>query len=169
MGDPPRSLAFRRQRYDAAVTGDGDTVFRFMICLLDDDRAVGRADLFDIDRQNGSAGFGITIGDPTDWGRGWAPTRSTPSSTSPSGSFGWSGCGSRRTPTTSERRPSTSKAGFVREGVLRHNWFEDGRWLDDIRMAMLREEWLALPAQTELGSASPARGRARGRAGAQAP
>jgi RimJ/RimL family protein N-acetyltransferase len=36
------------------------------------------------------------------------------------------------------------KAGFVREGVLRHSWFQDGRWSDDVRMAMIRDDWTAL-------------------------
>jgi RimJ/RimL family protein N-acetyltransferase len=37
------------------------------------------------------------------------------------------------------------KAGFTEEGRFRHAFFQDGRWSDDIRMAMLREEWAALP------------------------
>ncbi len=37
------------------------------------------------------------------------------------------------------------KAGFVEEGRFRHAWFQYGVFSDDIRMAMLRDEWLALP------------------------
>ena len=37
------------------------------------------------------------------------------------------------------------KAGFIVEGRLRHVWFQDGNHIDDIRMALLRDEWLALP------------------------
>ncbi len=33
------------------------------------------------------------------------------------------------------------KAGFVREGVLRQEHFIEGRWVDGIRMAVLREDW----------------------------
>ena len=36
------------------------------------------------------------------------------------------------------------KAGFVVEGRLRHVWFQDGVYADDLRMALLRDEWLAL-------------------------
>jgi RimJ/RimL family protein N-acetyltransferase len=145
MGDPPRSLAFRRQRYDAAAKEDGADVFRFMICRLDDDRPVGRVDLFEIDRQNGSAAFGITIGDPADWGQGMG---SDAINALVDFAFGqlrlervWldTSHDNTRAQTTYER------CGFVREGVLRHSWFQDGEWLDDIRMALLREEWLALP------------------------
>ncbi len=38
-----------------------------------------------------------------------------------------------------------AKAGFVREGVFRHAFHQDGHWSDDVRMALLREEWAALP------------------------
>ena len=37
------------------------------------------------------------------------------------------------------------KCGFTVEGRLRHVWFQDGGYTDDIRMAILRDEWLALP------------------------
>jgi RimJ/RimL family protein N-acetyltransferase len=37
------------------------------------------------------------------------------------------------------------KAGFAVEGRLRHVWFQDGAYTDDIRMAILRDERLALP------------------------
>ena len=47
------------------------------------------------------------------------------------------------------------KAGFVREGVFRRAFYQDGRWSDDVRMAMIREEWLALtrPKSWELSAA----------------
>jgi RimJ/RimL family protein N-acetyltransferase len=33
------------------------------------------------------------------------------------------------------------RAGFVREGTRRHAWYRDGRWHDDVLMAVLRGEW----------------------------
>lgn len=38
-----------------------------------------------------------------------------------------------------------AKAGFVVEARRRHAWVENGRMLDEIRMSLLRDEWLALP------------------------
>ncbi len=35
------------------------------------------------------------------------------------------------------------KAGFVREGVSRQRFFRNGRWHDEVRYAILRDEWLA--------------------------
>lgn len=37
------------------------------------------------------------------------------------------------------------KAGFTEEGRARHVWFQDGAYQDDLRMALLRDEWEALP------------------------
>ncbi|HEX6867969.1 MAG TPA: GNAT family N-acetyltransferase, partial [Candidatus Limnocylindrales bacterium] len=70
MGDPPMSFARRRRRYEDAVKEDCDAVYRFLICRLADDEPVGRTDLFEIDRANGSCAFGIAIGDPALWGQG---------------------------------------------------------------------------------------------------
>jgi diamine N-acetyltransferase len=36
------------------------------------------------------------------------------------------------------------KAGFLHEGRLRRAFYQDGVFQDDIRMAMLREEWAGL-------------------------
>jgi RimJ/RimL family protein N-acetyltransferase len=33
------------------------------------------------------------------------------------------------------------KAGFVHEGCLREAWFQGGRYLDEYKFAILRDEW----------------------------
>ena len=145
MGDPPMSLARRRRRYEDAVTGDGDDVYRFVICQLDDDVPVGRVDVFDIDRTNGSCAFGIGIGDPAMRGRGLGTD-----AVAAVVDFAFGELRMERvwldTDADNLRAQATyRKAGFTVEGRLRHVWFQDGAHLDDIRMAMLRDEWLALP------------------------
>src|SRR5258706_14288154 len=57
MGEMPRSLAHRRSDAEGDVGKAGRDWFSFVICLLTDDRPIGRADVFEIDRINGSAGF----------------------------------------------------------------------------------------------------------------
>lgn len=144
MGDPPTSLALRRARYEAAVTSDGDRVVRFVICRLSDDAPVGRTDLFEIDRDNGSCAFGITIGDPALWGQGLGTD-----AVHAVLDFAFGELRMERvwldTEAANERAQSVyRKAGLSVEGRLRHAWFEDGEFKDDIRMAILRDEWLAL-------------------------
>jgi RimJ/RimL family protein N-acetyltransferase len=49
---------------------------------------------------------------------------------------------------------SYEKAGFRLEGTLRHAHFADGQFQDVLRMAQLRDEWLALerPKSWELAA-----------------
>ena len=145
MGDLPISLARRRARYEKAATEDGDDVFRFVVCLLADDTPIGRADLFDIDRANGSCAFGITIGDPDRWGQGLGTD-----AVNALVDFAFGQLRMERVWLDTDEHNARAlavyaKAGFVTEGRFRRAWFQDGRWADDIRMAMLREEWAALP------------------------
>ena len=144
MGDPPTSQARRRQRYADAVTGDGDTVYRFIICRLSDDEPVGRTDIFEIDRANGGCAFGIAIGDPALWGQGLGTD-----AVNAVVDFAFGELRMERvwldTDAANERAQAVyAKAGFTVEGRLRNVWFQDGGYTDDIRMSILREEWLAL-------------------------
>ena len=63
MGEWPRSLARRRLDAETAVKETGRDWFAFIICRLEDDAPIGRADVFEVDRLNGSAGFGMAIGE----------------------------------------------------------------------------------------------------------
>ena len=145
MGDPPTSRARRRQRYEDAVREDGDSVYRFVICRLDDDEPVGRTDIFFVDRANGSCAFGITIGDPALWGQGLGSD-----AVNAVMDFAFGELRMERlwldTDAHNERAQAVyRKVGFSQEGRLRHVWFQDGVYSDDLRMAILRDEWLALP------------------------
>lgn len=145
MGDPPLSLAGRRQRYEDAVKADGADVFRFVICLLQDDRAIGRTDLFEVDRQNGSCAFGIAIGDPELWGRGFGTDAVNALVDFAFGQLRMERVWLDTDDHNTRAQAAYRKAGFAQEGRLRHAFYQDGRWTDDIRMAILRDEWAALP------------------------
>jgi RimJ/RimL family protein N-acetyltransferase len=142
-GELPRSLARRR---DAAgdYGGEGTDWFGFIICLVADDRPVGRADIFDIDRRNGSAAFGIAIGEASERGQGLGGDAVNAIVDFAFGQLRlervWLGtdAGNERAIRVYER------AGFVREARLRRAYFQDGVFQDEVRMAMLRPEWEAL-------------------------
>ena len=145
MGDLPRSLAGRQQRYESSVATEGESHFLFVICRLEDDQPVGRTDLFEIDRRHGSAAFGITIGDPAMWDKGYGTDAVNAVVDFAFGQLRlerlWLDTDAHNT----RAQAVYKKAGFVREGVLRHSWYQDGRWSDSVRMAMLRDEWVDLP------------------------
>src|SRR5262245_21624478 len=144
MGDLPVSLARRERRYADAAAADSDDVYRFAICLLDTDEMIGRTDLFEIDKVNGSCMFGIAIGDPARWGQGLGTD-----ALNALVDFAFGQLRMERVQLDSGRdnlraQASYRRAGFVQEAILRQVWWQDGRWKDDVRMAMLRDEWLAL-------------------------
>ena len=145
MGDLPMSLARRRQRYEDAVKGDGDEVFRFVICRLEDDVAIGRTDLFDADRVSGSVGLGIAIGDPDLWGQGLGSDAVNALVDFAFGQLRMERVWLDTDLDNTRAQAAYAKAGFTVEGRLRHAWFQNGVWTDDIRMSLLRDEWAALP------------------------
>ena len=142
----PMSIAMEEQWFERAVADQGKTGYHFVACLRGDDRPIGTIGLFDLDLNNGSAGLGISIGEAADRGRGHgtAMLRAL---------LGWA-FGQLRL----ERiwldvydfnpgaRRVYQRVGFVDEGVSRHAIFREGAYRDLHRLAILREEWLAVAA-----------------------
>ena len=145
MGEQPRSLAHRRADADAEVAKAGRDWFAFIICLLADDRSIGRADVFMIDRINGSAGFGIAIGEHELRGAGLGTDAVNAIADFCFGQLRLERLWLVTDAVNARAQHVYSKAGFVREGVLRKAFYQDGAFQDDIMMAMLRSEWVALP------------------------
>ena len=155
MGDLPRSLARRRQWYDEHLVAEGEGDSLFLICRLADDVPVGRMDLFDMDRRHGSACMGITIGDPADWNKGYGTDAINAVLDLAFGQLRLERVWLDTDVSNARAHAAYAKAGFIREGVLRHSFFEDGRWSDDVRMAMIRSDWDALtrPRSWDLAAA----------------
>ncbi len=139
-GDRPTSLAARQERFAQARTGPGSDHYAFMIVRLVDDQAVGRVDLFEIDHVNGSASFGITVASlERGKGHGRAAIEILLR-------FGFEELRLERIwlDTDSENKVAQglyASIGFVHEVRQRHHYFQEGGFIDAIRMAMLRSEW----------------------------
>jgi ribosomal-protein-alanine N-acetyltransferase len=144
MGEMPRSLAHRRADAEGDVSKAGRDWFSFAICLLTDDRPIGRADIFEIDRINGSAGFGIAIGEHDQRGAGLGTDAVNALADFCFGQLRLERLWLITDSVNARAQRVYEKAGFVREGVLRRAFYQDGVFQDDIRMAMLRSEWDAL-------------------------
>ena len=145
MGEMPRSLARRRAEAEAATGEAGRDWFAFVICLVADDQPIGRADVFEIDRYNGSAGFGLAIGEHDQRGAGLGTE-----AVNVIADFCFGQLRLERvwlvTDSVNDRAQHVyARAGFVHEGRLRRAFYQDGVFQDDIWMAMLRSEWEALP------------------------
>ncbi len=137
----PVSLAQVEKRTERLAETMGDERYDFIICLLADERPIGAAMLFDLDLLNGSAELGIFIGEKAEWGNGYG--------TDAVNALVDFGFGSLRLEriwlnvwTENDRaRRAYEKAGFVREGTLRHDRYEGGRYTDGHVMSILHDEW----------------------------
>lgn len=112
----------------------------FFLVVDAEDRPVGHAALYRIDRQARTAEFGILLGDPAVWGHGLgtAVTRSLVE-------HGFTVLGLNRIHlevlVTNERaRRVYEKLGFQVEGRLRQHQVRDGTPVDVLVMGLLREE-----------------------------
>jgi RimJ/RimL family protein N-acetyltransferase len=151
----PMSLAAEERWFEDMTADQGRGRWHFLICRLDDDRPIGTIGLFEIDLTNGSAGIGITIGDPADTGRGFG---SDALETLLDFGFGrlrldrlWLDAYAFNTRAIA----MYERVGFVHEGVARHGAYRDGEFVDVVAMAILRDEWAARRATEPFPGAWP--------------
>ena len=144
MGEFPRSLARREQDAENAVKESGRDWFAFIICELAGDEPIGRADVFEIDRVNGSAGFGMMIGEHGRRGRGLGGDAVNAILDFCFGQLRLERVWLVTDEVNERAQHMYRKAGIVEEGRTRRAFYQDGRHQDDVWMAILRSEWEAL-------------------------
>lgn len=139
----PISLALEEGWFERMLAAQGKSAYFFVACLLEDDRPVGTCDLSAIDLVNGNAMLGVDIGRPDDRGKGYGTeiVRALVA-------FGFDFLRLERIwldvyAMNPGARRVYERVGFVAEGTFRHEMFREGRYLDVIRMSILRDEWLA--------------------------
>lgn len=138
----PLSTPGEDQWFNEMLQHQGKTDYLFVICRLSDSGAIGTAGLQRIDQENGTAAFGIQIGEPAEWGKGYGTDALRAIC-----DFGFGELRLERiwldVYVGNERgRRSYEKAGFTVEGTLRHAHFSRGSFEDVLRMSLLRGEWL---------------------------
>ncbi|HEU5324514.1 MAG TPA: GNAT family protein [Candidatus Limnocylindria bacterium] len=145
----PLSLAQVEKRLEQVTAEQGKDQYLFAICLIDDEHPIGEGSLFGIDRRVGSAELGIFIGEPEEWGEGYGTD-----AVNALVDFGfgelrleriWLNVWTENVPA----RRAYEKAGFVREGRVRHDLYEHGTYTDGDIMSILRDEWLRRVASHE--------------------
>ena len=153
----PFSLAMAEKGFEQVTEKQGRDSYMFVICLLPDGRPIGTTDLREINQEDGNAAFGITIGEKADRGHGYG-TEALHAICD----FGFGQLRLERIQLdvyadNAGARRSYEKAGFELEGTLRHGHFADGAFLDVQRMALLRDDWLALerPKSWEINATEP--------------
>lgn len=141
----PMSEAGENAWFDRMLEAQGTTAYHFVVCLLADDRAIGTIGLEQIDLKNGSAEFGIAIGEKSEWGKGHGTD-----ATRAICDFGFAELRLERIGLqvyagNDRGRRAYEKAGFKHEATLRRAHFSRGEHHDVHVMSLLRDEWLALP------------------------
>src|SRR5262245_21348178 len=140
------------------------------IHVRDGDRLIGMCALSQLDADNGSALFHITIGEKDAWGRGYGSE-----ATRLMIDHAFTGLGLHRIALTvfafNERAiRSYRRVGFVVEGRAREAIWREGRWWDEISMSILDSDWTALhprptivePESDSDDSTAPAKARRAG-------
>jgi RimJ/RimL family protein N-acetyltransferase len=143
-------------RYPVSLIAEADWIERaarrqdpsevvFAICLFEGDRHIGNCDLRAIDRENGTAALGIAIGEADCRGRGYGEDAVRTLCR-----FGFDELNLNKIrldvfETNPRAEKTYTRVGFRREGVLRREVYRGGRYLDLVRMGLLREEFLPNP------------------------
>ncbi len=140
----PVSTAAVYREIASVVEEQGHALYRYVICVRDGGQAIGTVALQRVDHVNGSAGFDISIGEPSAWDRGYGTE-----ALNVMVDFGFGELRLNRIWLLvygfNERAlRSYEKAGFTREGTFREAMYRRGAWFDVYQLAILRREWEAI-------------------------
>ncbi|HEX5823058.1 MAG TPA: GNAT family protein [Candidatus Limnocylindrales bacterium] len=106
-----------------------------------DDRLVGTCALSQLDSDNGSALFHITIGEKDVWGRGYGTEATRVMIDHAFGGLGLHRIGLTVFSFNERAIRSYRSCGFVVEGRAREAIWREGRWWDEIAMSILDSDW----------------------------
>ena len=139
----PFSEASEELWFTRMLEAQGKDAYGFVMCRLDDGAPFGTITLMRIDRDNGSAGVGIAIGEKSMWGKGYGTDGMRALL-----DFGFGELRLERIwldvyDFNKRARRSYEKAGFTAEGTQRHAHYSEGKYQDVVIMSILREDWQA--------------------------
>lgn len=122
-------------------------------------RLIGTCAFSQLDGDNGSALFHITIGERDAWGRGYGTEATRLMVDHAFGALGLHRVGLAVFAFNERAIRSYRRVGFLLEGRSREAIHRDGRWWDELHMSILEQEWRAARARREripAGAATPA-------------
>lgn len=140
----PMSLPMEERWFENLLDDHGRTRWFFVICLLESGQAIGTIGLFELDYVNGSAGFGIIIGERQRWGHGYGTDALNALLDFAFGELRLERIWLDVYDFNARARRSYEKCGFTLEGTKRHAAYQGGRYLDVQLMSILRADWEAL-------------------------
>jgi RimJ/RimL family protein N-acetyltransferase len=141
----PLSLAGEERWVERMLESQGKDGYHFVICRLDDDQPIGATNLMEIDWVNGNAGVGIMIGEKALWGQGYGTDAMDALLDFAFGQLRLERIWLEVHAGNDRGVRSYQKSGYVLEGTQRRAHFRDGDFHDVHRMAIIRDDWTALP------------------------
>ena len=154
-----------RRFFEARVAGAGSLALA--IHLRGSDRLIGTCAFSQLDGDNGSALFHITIGEPDCWGRGYGTEATAMMLDHAFTTLGIHRVGLSVFAFNERAIRSYRKVGFVVEGRAREAIWREGRFHDEIQMSILDDEWRAIRGRV-LGLEPAVSGPSQGSDGAAA-
>ncbi len=126
------------------------------------DRLVGTAAFSQLDGENGSAMYHITIGEKDTWGRGYGTEATRLMLQHAFGTLALHRIALAVFEFNERAIRSYRSCGFVVEGRAREAIWRDGRWWDEITMSILDVEWRARERSSDRGEAGVSTGASTG-------
>ena len=116
-----------------------------VLCIVvkESDAFIGVTGLHEIDFKNRHANFGISIGETSEWSKGYGTEATTLMVRYAFETLNLNRVRLLVFENNPRARRAYEKVGFRQEGVLRQEHFHDGRYWDTVTMAILRDEWAA--------------------------
>jgi len=108
---------------------------------LEDGRLIGVVGLHSINRHHHRARVFVMIGRLADHGKGYGTDAIGCLLEHAFTRGGWHRLSMRVLPDNQAMLRSAEKCGFRREGTSREAWFVDGEFRDDVRLAILEQDW----------------------------
>jgi RimJ/RimL family protein N-acetyltransferase len=112
--------------------------------LRDSNRLIGTCALSQLDHENGSALYHITIGEKDCWGQGYGTEATRLMLDHAFGTLSLHRIGLSVFSFNERAIRSYRSCGFVMEGRAREAIWRDGRWWDEVTMSVLYSDWLAI-------------------------
>ena len=128
--------------FAARVVGDG--ALAMAIHERTTDRLVGTCAFSQLDGDNGSALYHITIGEKDAWGRGFGTEATQLMLDHAFGALGLHRIALFVFEFNERAIATYRRCGFVVEGRARESIFRDGRWWDELAMSVLERDWRRL-------------------------
>ena len=158
----------------------GTEALAMAVHIRETDRLIGTCAFSQLDAENGSALYHITIGESDAWGQGYGTEATQLMLDHAFGTLGLHRIALFVFEFNERAVRAYQRCGFVVEGRARESIWRDGRWWDELAMSVLQSDWrrtrghlvagaMDADGATTVDDEPTARGRPRRRAGPAAP